>query len=307
MMKEFRPTIEAHYSAYLEKYPEFGLLRDADYDFPLQGSVLKGVDPGSVARNQNELERACLVELRKDIPNVANLPMKDLTWLPVGLTDTLKVQLTHDHYALWEYTGELLLQMNSGGSPFIDGLVSNCETAYRCMLYFHTEFPPRGVDEWGTEYNRNHILQESSRLARYLIFPTVEGMLKSLSRRDIKQDGEVRDGRQVARYPEDRAPYGPGEEVNNLGHLLYHLENEVAVQPLNDYLEEFRDKVWDFFKLNDEDEIDGVYGFLADQRNSVLHGEYRALAESGIMLNLLSLLILNIDNIPEERRKLPDN
>jgi hypothetical protein len=135
-----------------------------------------------------------------------------------------------------------------------------------------------------------------------MAFPTLEGITKCLMKRDITLDGTVRQGRRIISYSGD--DYTGGCQVNDLGHLLWNLEQAVADDTLQSRMEDFRNFIESFFQLEDNSSLGG-YGFLSNHRNSSLHGQMQARAEFGILLNLISLLLLNIDHIPLERRLPP--
>lgn len=298
-MGKYRDTIEEGYNVYLEKYPDFQKVQ-TPYDYPLQEVYLS--DDGPYVHIQNvlgQLEHACFVELRDDVPNVSDLPMEDLAWLPIGLTDILRVQRGPDHDALWKTTANCLPHLNSGNNLFPEQLAQNFETIVRVMLCSDWETDSSNDDDWSDEANRAHLQDRASLLARYLAFPTLEGMTKCLMKRDITIDGDVRPGQEVLSYSGD--DYTEGDKVSVLGHLLWHLEQSVADNILQSRMAELRSSIKSFLKLEDES-ILGAYGFLSNQRNSILHGDIQAKIQFGIVLNVLCLLLLNIDHIPEERR-----
>lgn len=298
-MSEYKNAIQRGYRVYLDKYPEYGTFSFGEDGYPLQNMALSD-STGSIANNIGDLERAALVEHRDDIPDISELPMDDLAWVPVGLTDILKVQRTADHESIWTESVYILSEFNSDGKPFPDQIVRNIETLVRAVLCKSWSPSRFHEDGWTSDMNRKHTLEEASVMARYMAFPTIEGMIKALCRRDIRLDGIVREDREVLAYKRDN--YTEKDEVSNVGHLLWHLEQDVATEPLRSRLEDFRVAVCDFFKIDGDHSP--AYGYISNQRNSVLHGQMRARAEFGILLNLISLIILNIDHIPEERRQL---
>jgi hypothetical protein len=299
-MGEYKNTIEQGYQTYVNEYPDYSAFNISDYDHPFQESVL-GDSVGFVGYNESDLERACLVESRNDVPEVANLPMDDLAWLPIGVTRILKIQRVPDHDALWIEAAKILEQLNSSEQLLPEKLMRNIMTIIRAVLASTWTTNDHDSDDWSTSTNQNSVLQEASVLARYMAFPTVEGVVKSLCLHDIKMSGDVRPGRRVLCYSGSDYLGDDGDEVNDLGHLLWHLEQDAAEEPLQTRMKEFRAAVEDFFRISASDDI-GAYGYFSNRRNTTLHGEARARAESGILLNLLSLLILNIDHIPKHRR-----
>lgn len=304
-MAGYKETIEQGYQVYVEKYPEHSGFSIGDFDYPFQEYVL-GNTSNLIAYTTTELELNCLVEFRDDIPSIRELPMDDLAWVPVGASRILKVQRVPDHDEIWKLAGEMLVEFEGSGT-IPEPLIHNTITIIRAVLASDWGPHLHEAEDWAEPTNQRHTIQEASVLARYMVFPTVEGLVKSFCQRDIEMSGKVRQGRRILTYPEQNSNYigDDGDEVNHLGHLLWHLEQDVAETPLRDRMVEFREAVYDFYRLSESEDIDGVYGYLSDQRNTALHGEAKAQSESGILLNLIALLIFNIDHIPEHRRTPP--
>jgi hypothetical protein len=304
-MGEYKNTIERGYQTYVNEFPNHSAFNIGGVDYPFQEYVLEN-NTNLIGYNESELEQDCLVELRTDIPNVSDLPLHDLGWLPIGATRILKVQRVPDHDAMWKVAAKVLDILNQSDKSFPKQLVSKTVTVVRAVLASEWGLDYQNASDWSKSANQRHTLREASVLARHMAYPTVEGLVKALCRRDIEMSGKVRPNRELLSYPSSNDNYhgDNGDRVNNLGHLLWHLEQDVAEGPLQTRMEEFRGAVKDFYKISESDDI-GVYGYFSNQRNTALHGEARTQAESGIILNLLSLLIFNIDYIPEHRRKPP--
>lgn len=291
------PAIEEGYNNYLDRYPEEGMVQINGVKYPFQDAINKG-NGSIIDKNEGDLERECLVSFRSDIPSITQLPLEDLTQMPIGLARILKIQRTHDHDRLWAFVADLLSALNRNNDPLHDQLVQNIELLTHAVhggqweIYSH--FPSRGTSQSSQQY----ILNEAAILARYMIYPTIEGVIKSLCRKDIKMDGIVRSGRIILRY-DSSDPYAEGDRCNNIGHLLWHLEQEAGDGVLCSRMSSFREAYAEFFE---EVQTDRVYGHITQDRNTSLHGEERARAEFGMLLNLVALIILNIDHIPEERR-----
>jgi len=103
-------------------------------------------------------------------------------------------------------------------------------------------------------------------------------------------NGEVKSGRTVLNYSGD--DYTSDDECNNIGHLLWHLEQKVADDPLRNRLEDFRDEFSNFYT---DTEKGKEYGRLSDIRNTALHGEAEVQGEFGMLLNLMSIIVWNLD------------
>lgn len=304
-MGKYKQTIDHRYQVYIQKFPEYSPFSIENLDYPFQEYVL-GNTSNLAAYNISDLERNCLVELRDDIPSIRELPMDDLAWVPVGASRILKIQRLPDHDEMWKLAGDMLVEF-SDSETIPEPLVQNTITTIRAVLGSDWRSHPHDTEDWSQQTNQRYTLQEASVLARYMAFPTVEGLIKSFCQRDIKMSGEVRPGRRVLKYPEHKSNYlgDDGDVVNHLGHLLWHLEQDVAETPLQERMIEFREAIYDFYRLDESEDTDGVYGYFSNQRNTALHGEAKARSESGILLNLIALLIFNIDHIPEHRRTPP--
>lgn len=299
-MESYWEEISSGYEKYHEEYPEQGMVRLFDSGYPFREAVRRDIET-RIAYNEGPLERECLVTLRDDIPPMEELPMTDLARIPILLTRILQVQRLADHDAVWQKAAGHLIKQNSDNKPLHDPLVRNFESLVRALLSSGWSIDPTESLEWDSQGNERFVVNNSSLFARYMAYPTLEGMIKSLSRRDIDMDGSIRSGRKVLRY-DGIDHYPGGDECSHLGHLLWHLEKGVAKDPLKSRLEDFRNEYAEFFDISPK----LVYGDLYNNRNTTLHGELKARAEFGMLLNLMSLVIFNIDSIPENRRTLPD-
>ena len=101
-------------------------------------------------------------------------------------------------------------------------------------------------------------------------------------------DGRIKDSGRILRCGSDNG-YNKSGICSNLSDLLMHLEYEVVDQPVKSQLEKIREAIGDFYQVHP----DKVYGMLYDQRCSSLHGESEAIAEYGVLLNLICLLCWN--------------
>ncbi len=299
-MRSYWAEIEASYRRYLESYPTEGMLGTEKRPYPFQG-VVNSSGEGFIGYNQGDLERECLISNREDLPEVSGLSIEDLGRLPIELVRLMKIQRTPDHDAVWKEAAFVIKEVTQEDDPVYEELVENVELLVRAIL----------ADPWGSiggefgwneRSNQEFVLNNASLLARYMAFPTLEGIVKSLCRKDIEKNGTVRPGRVILGYG-SIDHYSGNEQCNNIGHLLWHLEQDAADEPLSSRMQQFREAYAEFFSNVPSNR---VYGHLAKNRNTVLHGEKRAQAEFGMLLNLISLIIFNIDSVPEERRTTPE-
>lgn len=103
-------------------------------------------------------------------------------------------------------------------------------------------------------------------------------------------DGEVKPRRTDLNYSGN--DYTGGDECNNIGHLLWHLDQKVADDTLRNRLKYFRDEFRDFYT---DTERGKEYDRLSDIRSTALHGEAEVQGEFGMLLNLMSLIVWNLN------------
>lgn len=293
-MSQYKDEIWAGYETYLEEYPNNKIIDVGGYDYPTQGGALDD-SIGEVALKDiiTDLERKYLINYRNDIPDVRDLPMEDLAWLPVPLTYSIKIGQNTDHESLWKETVGIVVGLDKEDGPFRENISVAFEALVRTALCSPWEGSEQNVTGWDLRSNVHYLLIHAQEMARYMAFPLIEAVVKDLLKNYISREGVVREGKQVRKYD---GWYTEGDEVSNLGHLLYHLEMEVANEVFQNSLEMYRDAVESFFGPG-ETHWPGSYGYLYQQRSSIVHGGERTKAEFRILLNLLSLLVLNVDNI----------
>lgn len=208
-----------------------------------------------------------------------------LAWLSTELTNLLKVNVCKDHQEYWWFTHDFLRAYNQENEIFPIGLVENFELLIRLVM----SEPLMGISQKKRKANR--ILWESKTLASYLAYPTLEGFVKVACRRDIKLNGEIREGRKIRKLtnPGNRVFKGhnDGDGIcSNLGMLLWHLETEISRPQHRALYKKMREMTGDIFEHPPE----YIYGLLNDYRNDSLHGRNQAPREHGVLLNYISLI-----------------
>ncbi|MBS8120788.1 hypothetical protein [Haloferax volcanii] len=124
----------------------------------------------------------------------------------------------------------------------------------------------------------NHVI------ASYVAYPVLEGIAKRYCHEYIHENGTVKEGKSIHTYdPVVRA----GEQVNNIGWILSHIENVAGSPELKEEMRQMRIQVADFYSCGENQ----VYGTIAGYRNTWLHGEEVAIAEYGTLMNYISLLL----------------
>ena len=278
--------IKSNYEEYLESYPEDGMIATghSGSEFPLQSAVLNQTG-GTYVQNLSPPEYNCLVEFDKSVPNIGSLPIEDLALLPIGLLDILKIQITHDHMALWEETAYVLSELPSGKTPVDETIARNIEMVTRLVLA-PTQADSAAFWEWNESGHVNNVLFNSHRIAAYVAYPLLEGVVKNLTE-EIRLDGTVKPGYEIINLSgENYQSCTSTERISALRDLLYHVE-EAGNEQLSQKMRSARSMISDFYQEGFGEE----YGLLYDKRNRTLHGEAEAQADVGIPLTMISLLI----------------
>lgn len=277
-----RHEVESRYRSYVEDYPEnteLAFESENDTKYPLRDRALGGNTFASVFRNQFANESAYLFELDDRVPSIHGLPVKLLPIVATELNRVLLVQITHDHLIFWEYTHQFISHEDTIGSEFPEYLVD----------MFSSVLELTHPDSNMTELEIGHRKEAA---ACYFGYPLLEAIAKWFASDYINFDGTIKTDREIRQL--GGGTYGPpddpneADECSDIGSLLYHIEKEVAGPKLRNHLEETRRHIGKLYDVP-SDEVYG--GVIKDNRNTTLHGETRAPAEIGVILNLAGLLI----------------
>jgi len=215
----------------------------------------------------------------------------------VLLRPGLNTIIDHDHFGLWSWCGELLLNTRAKlFKPDQHEIKSLYETAIHAALA-DCRRPPASVEEHH-EHNRIRELQphhtkkfaqQSSLVLAYLVFPLLEAILKRACTDFVAFDGQV-----VSRFtvstkagtPKKYDPKGsyPNRQCSSIRDLLFLHYTQVAKPELKATLDRFRDHIT--IIDGTQDPFDIIHGW----RNQSLHGSTNFQTIGGTMLNL-SLLI----------------
>jgi hypothetical protein len=249
------------------------------------------LNPGrNVIHAVGPLERQSLVFTRFDdatgrwVPRyrIEEMDRQLVHELPALLLPQFRVQPnTYDHKVLWSWTIELVVMPDTRGWFQDQALQESLELLFRLML---APRPPSDSTHIRT------IISQKELIAFVLAFPFLEGLLKYRSSAFVYSDGRVKQPFQLNGGPRGGATYDPAGRgtINNLEHLLYLFEEQVATTSMKQLLTEYRSATEALTGNPD------CYGMLYQWRNDTLHGAAPPGIGSGILLNLICLLILDI-------------
>jgi hypothetical protein len=280
------------YDKYVEQFEKYRALVVGDENatkltqFMIQGDHDVGLDNFRLSVDNSD---EFLINGHPYFPEVQDLPLEILCWLPIGLTKILQVQVTEDHTDYWWYTYSFAKAYDDETGLFPDGLIDNFELLIHLVsMRLDPQFR-LSIDE-----PYKVVLSNSRILATYLGYPTLEGLVKFACRRDIRMDGKIQNGKKIRKlgHPDSRDYYhhsnSPGSGIcSNLGALLWHYETEVARSEHSVRLSKMRSEVAELYGTKPN----RVYGLLNGQRNDSLHGRHQGEKERGMLLNYCSLII----------------
>ena len=283
-----RLELQYRYDKYVEAFSTSNILsiNDEDVDFPTKKSIQNddvNIDIRNTSVNGSE---NLLISNNDRGTSIRYFPPRLLTWLPVKLTEVLKVNVCEDHEEFWWFTHDLARAYSERFGLIPEELVDNLELLIRLVL----SEPMPGLSPSARRVNK--ILWESKTLASYLAFPTFEGFAKVACRHDIKMNGEIRDGRRIRELtPPNVWSFKTSEDgdgiCSNIGMLLWHLESMVVRPRYTIRYRNMREAAADIF----DHQSDRIYGLFNEFRNDSLHGRHRASREYGVLLNYISLII----------------
>lgn len=280
------------YSHYVRNFDDENVIKieGTDTNKPLK-ETMQGNSGIEMHRISTPRSQECLLEENSSLAGIRYLSPETLSWLPIGLTRLLQVQISEDHEEYWKSTYEDLVDANKKREILPDRLIENFGLMVNLVLY--TDFPP--IQNNSDPIDEHAILDNTKLLANYLGFPTLEGFAKVLCSEDIKMDGTIRPGRKIRRLgPADSREYYTQEtgddRCSNLGAILWHYETEVCSLTMRTRIQHIRSEIGDLFDC----EADEVYGLLNDFRNDSLHGRKHDRLEYGLLLNFISLLAWDV-------------
>jgi hypothetical protein len=292
--RSYLDVIQENYEKYMQKSDvrnRGGVVAKTPEDayYPLQSMTLADIG-GHAQLADGPIEREHLLEYSNSLPSISWLPQEDLLALPVELMELLKVGVTRDHIAYWERAYRDLRRVRDKvgiSSEMLESLELLVRISIRSpaasggSLPSGREHAPIGY--WSQEAHTDVIIGRSEVVAAYLSYPVLEHFVKWACEEDINLDGTIKQGKTIERFNGD--PHT--NRCSRIGHLLNHLELEIAGEELRKDMEQIREKIGEFYRHPD----DHIYGFIDNKRNRISHGEGIAVAEYGTILNLISLII----------------
>jgi len=279
--------ISENYKKYLQVCRDTGgaiSVDDQDGPFALQNAYhaenVRSVQIKNVNINGNN---QFLIEEQNKLPSIDKLTNETLKELPVHLTDILKQAVTTDHIEYWKFTLDVVSE-----NVFEVDLPSDVRNSFEVLLSAIL------CDSWQASGPARVVLENASIFAAFLSYSILEAVLKLLCEDEIQRDGRIRPGVEVLSLNgENYSQNNNRTRCNRFSDLLYHIECKKSAEPLRDRMIRMRGKIQDFRK----EDTAKIYGSLQRDRNIAIHGQERAEAEYGIVLNLICLLLWNSESV----------
>ena len=209
----------------------------------------------------------------------------------------LNTVIDQDHYALWSWSGELLLSRLPHFFPDTQREIQSLYAATIHAALAGCSRPPATEEEWQEQiriresqpHHSKQLLQKSALVLAYLTFPLLEAILKRACAAYVAFDGQVVCAFSVPDKQGKPILYGPKgtpgkSQCSSLRDLLFLHSTVVANPKLKSLLDRFRVHITTLDVT--QDPFDLIYGW----RNQSLHGSTNFQTIGGTMLNL-SLLI----------------
>ena len=232
---------------------------------------------------------------------IENLPFGVVLKLPAILLHSLRSQtVNYDHKVLWSWLGQLLLntQMSRKG---ID-IISDREFVDAVILLIRVELAsigqPPSTPEIATlnklisefvNWNVQEMVRNNHLIALALSFPILERLLKIKCSKFVELNGKV--------ISEFKIPTGKNKKekiyykntiISNLNVLLLLYEEKIATSIVKHEINQFRIQLKSLFP-DSKDPLSLIYTW----RNNLLHGSSTKPFYDAVILNLLTLIILD--------------
>lgn len=272
--------VDKNYREYLSRYPQEGMISVGGSGLPLKESIKQRA--GNVYEvNVGQLEQECLVTHAYTLPAISEFPLDLLERLAVSITRLLQAQVTDDHQEYWRFTYAVFDEVNQ-----TDRLIRR--DLWQSISYlFHLTLSDRMT--FG-ESHADRVLRNSRRIAPYVAYPALEGLLKAYCRPTVAMDGTVQIGGRITRQSSG-GRYSKGDTCSSVLDLLCYLEViALGIDPrLAENMAGFRIELGELGDISSETS----YGLIYRWRNSVTHGEASPDVQYGVVLNLVCLLLWN--------------
>lgn len=232
-----------------------------------------------------------------DIPNFS---LEVLQELPVYLTQTLafprgNVIVTQDHTLFWAWTAEVVHQLEREIELF------NGDITHFFGLLVHANLSSLGRaprDRRDMNINSairllvdNHVeavITEIYTLSAGFAFSLLEKLIRKKCGEYVKENGKIKKDFKIK-----NRPYEQGGIISNLAHEL-HLLEKIGNENLKKKMQMFKEKL----RKAEEKPSKDAYNILKEWRNTLLHGERLFSTTTGIVTNLICLVLLN--EIPKD-------
>ena len=226
------------------------------------------------------------------------LPYEVIVRLPILFTRTLRSQsVNFDHRILWSWIGQLLVSKRFVGTK-INTLLDDDEFVTNFLLLVRIELaslwsPPvneevrklNGIIDQVISYHVKEMVMNKDSIGLAFSFPVLERCLKILCYRYLNTDGTVRERFNVLGL---NRVYETGERVSSLKVLILLFKDKVATGEMKKSLDNFSLELQSIFPRKGS-MVDMLYSW----RNGALHGDKMYSKYHAVIMNFISMLILD--------------
>lgn len=202
--------------------------------------------------------------------------------------------MTQDHFGLWSWCAELLLNPWSQLFPQDQQEIKNLfiTTVHAALANCR---PPSTKEEWQKQnrvaemqpHHARHLLRQAHLAMAYLVFPLLEAVVKRACANFVAFDGKVISHFSVAQKNGQPRNYNPGGRCSSLRDLLFLHYTVVADTDLKAAIDSLRNHI------NTLDSTQDPFDLIYDWRNQSLHGSANFQTIGGTVFNLCFLISLS--------------
>jgi hypothetical protein len=230
------------------------------------------------------------------------LPVPLLRRLPIYLTKQFSVQVEIDSGFYWALTHDVAFQSHVLQQWYLFSSLQTLFSAHFAKTEYATGYPP--VNAAITRINRiildaippasMNLLTNSHVVLMYTCYPVLEGILKLLLNNYVNENGLV-----LAQFSDGTTTHYLNSTISSLSVYLHALETNatqlVAKPDLATDLRDFRAEMEsDFAQRIAASNQSDAWNWIYSLRNASLHGAIGWQLRSGLMTNLVCMLIWHI-------------
>jgi hypothetical protein len=238
-----------------------------------------------------------------------DMPFEVVVRLPVLLTRSLKAQSVYfDHRVLWSWIAQLSTNLSTIRAVQ-DAVLNDDELMESFKLLVRLELASLGKPSVNPDIDRLNeiidaaiswhvrmIVYDKHILALTFSFPVLERLLRQKCSSLVDLKGTAKQDFSV-----QGRGYSTGKRISSVADLLYLYEEKVAPKDVRELLIDFRSELLKIFPSESD-----AYNLLYSWRNDVLHGAKLHRTYHAVVLNLISLLLLDsLEQIYETLRSSP--